>query len=89
MYDFTKKDVIAKMARKQPVHTVCYLKKNLLAAGSSDTTIRIWNYAVAEVMKVIRVDNQAVFALCRIDDNLLASGSSDNKVKIWAYEEGE
>lgn len=90
VYDFERKTVTAALTgAKQPVHAICYLKRNVLAAGGVDSAIRIWNYASGVQIRIIVIPLQQIFALCRIDEKYIVSGQSDNKVTIWAYEEGE
>ena len=61
---------------------------NVLATGSYDTTIKIWNIETGEEMRTLRGHTSAVRTL-QFDDNKLISGSLDNTIKIWNWQTGE
>ncbi|KAK7403473.1 E3 ubiquitin ligase complex SCF subunit scon-2 [Neonectria punicea] len=61
---------------------------NILATGSYDTTIKIWNIETGEVMRTLRGHTSAVRCL-QFDDTKLISGSFDRTIKIWNWQTGE
>ncbi|KAF4977410.1 hypothetical protein FZEAL_6055 [Fusarium zealandicum] len=61
---------------------------NILATGSYDTTIKIWNVETGEVMRTLRGHTSAVRTL-QFDDSKLISGSFDKTIKIWNWQTGE
>ncbi|MBE3042541.1 F-box/WD repeat-containing protein, partial [Candidatus Bathyarchaeota archaeon] len=61
---------------------------NILATGSYDTTIKIWNIETGEEMRTLRGHTSAVRTL-QFDGNKLMSGSLDNTIKIWNLQTGE
>ncbi|KAL2017517.1 hypothetical protein VTK56DRAFT_2009 [Thermocarpiscus australiensis] len=61
---------------------------NILATGSYDTTIRIWNIETGEELRALRGHTRAIRAL-QFDDSKLISGSLDNTIKIWNWHTGE
>lgn len=61
---------------------------NILATGSYDTTIKIWNIETGEEMRTLRGHTSAVRAL-QFDGNKLMSGSLDHMIKIWNWQTGE
>ncbi|KAL6404157.1 F-box and WD-40 domain-containing protein MET30 [Ilyonectria robusta] len=61
---------------------------NIMATGSYDTTIRIWNIETGEVMRTLRGHTSAVRCL-QFDDSKLISGSFDKTIKIWNWQTGE
>ncbi|SPO01004.1 probable sulfur controller-2 protein [Cephalotrichum gorgonifer] len=61
---------------------------NVLATGSYDTTIKIWNIETGEEMHTLRGHTSAVRTL-QFDGNKLISGSLDNTIKIWNWQTGE
>ncbi|EXM03730.1 E3 ubiquitin ligase complex SCF subunit scon-2 [Fusarium odoratissimum] len=61
---------------------------NILATGSYDTTIKIWNIETGEVMRTLRGHTSAVRTL-QFDDSKLISGSFDKTIKIWNWQTGE
>ncbi|KAG7410105.1 Vegetative incompatibility protein HET-E-1 [Fusarium oxysporum f. sp. raphani] len=62
----------------------------LIASGSRDNTVKIWNVATGEEERTLEGHansvNSVVFSK---DSKLIASGSSDNTVKIWNVATGE
>ena len=60
----------------------------ILATGSYDTTIKIWNIHSGKELRTLRSHTSAVRCL-QFDDNKLISGSLDNNVKIWNWRTGE
>src|SRR5215813_11356922 len=62
----------------------------LLASGSSDQTIRLWDPGTGEERKLLRGHNGAVRTLAFAAQNsqLLASGSADGTVRIWDVAQG-
>ncbi|KAM0199102.1 hypothetical protein ACHAPA_003703 [Fusarium lateritium] len=61
---------------------------NILATGSYDTTIKIWNIETGEVIRTLRGHTSAVRTL-QFDDSKLISGSFDKTIKIWNWQTGE
>ncbi|PHH64744.1 hypothetical protein CDD81_4006 [Ophiocordyceps australis] len=61
---------------------------NVLATGSYDTTIKIWNVETGEEIRTLRGHSAAVRTL-QFDDSKLISGSFDKSIKIWNWQTGE
>lgn len=61
---------------------------NILATGSYDATIKIWNIETGEVLRTLRGHTSAVRTL-QFDDNKLISGSLDKMIKVWNWHTGE
>jgi WD40 repeat protein len=62
----------------------------LLATGSDDSTIVVWDIAAEAPVFRLTGHSQGVTSLAfSPDDNLLASGSWDGLVKLWNMESGE
>jgi F-box/WD-40 domain protein MET30 len=61
---------------------------NILATGSYDTTIKIWDINTGECLRTLRGHAVGVRAL-QFDDTKLISGSLDKKVKVWNWRTGE
>lgn len=60
----------------------------IMATGSYDTTIKIWNIETGEVLRTLRGHTSAVRTL-QFDDSKLISGSFDKTIKIWNWATGE
>ena len=74
---------------KGTVKSVAFLQNsNLLAAGSSDKTIKIWNIDTGQCIQTLTGHENSVYSVAfPQNSNLLASGSSDGTIKIWEEEE--
>ncbi|KAI1421399.1 quinon protein alcohol dehydrogenase-like superfamily [Xylaria sp. FL1777] len=60
---------------------------NMLATGSYDATIKIWNIEKGEVVRTLQGHTMGIRAL-QFDDRMLVSGSLDGTVKIWNWRTG-
>ncbi|KAH0528302.1 hypothetical protein TsFJ059_003185 [Trichoderma semiorbis] len=61
---------------------------NILATGSYDTTIKIWNVETGECIRTLRGHTSTIRTL-QFDDAKLISGSFDKTIKIWNWHTGE
>ncbi|KAK3322821.1 WD40-repeat-containing domain protein [Apodospora peruviana] len=68
--------------------TCLQLDDNILASGSYDATIKIWNIETGEELRTLRGHQAGIRAL-QFDDSKLISGSLDNTIKIWNWHTGE
>ena len=71
------------------VSSVCGLKGGLLASGSCDKTVRIWDVKSGEGVRTLEGHSRAVYSVCGLEGGLLASGSDDKTVRIWDVKSGE
>jgi WD40 repeat protein len=56
----------------------------MLASGSSDKTIKLWNVEGKKLITNLKGDNSFINSLAfSPDGKILASGNSDNTVKLW------
>jgi len=63
---------------------------DVLASGSFDKTIKIWNQKTGELIRTLSGHSDSVRAIAISQDgSLLASGSSDTTIKIWNLQTGE
>ncbi|KAM7183934.1 hypothetical protein V8F33_013284 [Rhypophila sp. PSN 637] len=68
--------------------TCLQMDDNIVASGSYDATIKIWNVETGEEVRTLRGHQAGIRAL-QFDDSKLISGSLDNTVKIWNWHTGE
>ncbi|KAJ4528072.1 hypothetical protein HRR83_000823 [Exophiala dermatitidis] len=61
---------------------------NILATGSYDATIKIWNLDTGEELRTLRGHAMGIRCL-QFDDNKLISGSLDKTLKVWNWRTGE
>ena len=61
---------------------------HILATGSYDTTIKIWDTETGEEIRTLRGHTSTVRCL-QFDDTKLISGSMDTFIKIWNWRTGE
>ena len=64
---------------------------SLLASGSDDNTIRLWNTITGEHIKTLTGHTRPVSSVAfnPADGSLLASGSDDNTIRLWNTITGE
>ncbi len=61
----------------------------LLASGSDDSTIKLWNYATSlPALKTLTGHSTQVKSVCFVSDQIVASGSVDLTIKIWNLTSG-
>ncbi|HEY9628209.1 MAG TPA: hypothetical protein V6C84_12990 [Coleofasciculaceae cyanobacterium] len=65
-------------------------KQALIASGSDDQTIRLWNASTGECLSILKGQRGWIQAIAfSPDGSLLASGSTDQTVKIWQVSTGD
>ncbi|KAI9799958.1 MAG: hypothetical protein M1825_004329 [Sarcosagium campestre] len=60
----------------------------ILATGSYDATIKIWDVETGEELRTLRGHESGIRAL-QFDDTKLISGSIDRSVKVWNWRTGD
>ncbi|PQE08339.1 sulfur metabolite repression control protein [Rutstroemia sp. NJR-2017a WRK4] len=61
---------------------------NILATGSYDTTIRIWDIETGQCLRILRGHTSGIRTL-QFDDTKLISGSLDRSIRVWNWRTGE
>ncbi|KAI9846417.1 MAG: hypothetical protein M1837_004008 [Sclerophora amabilis] len=61
---------------------------NILATGSYDATIKIWDVESGEELRTLKGHESGIRAL-QFDDTKLISGSMDRSLKVWNWRTGE
>lgn len=65
------------------VSCLAILNDGLLASGSDDKTIKIWNLKAGTQIKILTNHKAKITSLLDLKDGRLASTSEDNTLKIW------
>lgn len=65
------------------VHALCALQNGLLASGSQDTMIKIWDLSSGSCIRTLQGHSQPIVALCALPGDLLVSSSHDRTIKLW------
>ena len=65
------------------VYSLAALPRGLLASGSYDKTVRVWNVAARTCVAVLQGHTGCVHALAAFPDGRLASGSEDGEIRVW------
>lgn len=60
----------------------------MIATGSSDYTVRIWNLELQRTIHVLEGHTNPIWCLIPLNDILLISGSEDCILKVWDWEYG-
>jgi F-box/WD-40 domain protein MET30 len=61
---------------------------NILATGSYDATIKIWDLETGQVLRTLTGHTMGIRCL-QFDENKLISGSLDKTLKVWNWRTGE
>ncbi len=65
------------------VWSVAFASNNVLASGSDDKTIRLWDANTGYLLKTLEGHLVNVLQVTFDSNNLLASGSDDGTIKLW------
>lgn len=65
------------------VNVLCELKNKLLASGSSDCYIIIWDVFTRTSVTYIDAHSSFIFGLIQLSDDRVVSGSDDKTIRIW------
>ncbi len=71
------------------VRALIMLSNNVLASGSQDKTIRIWDLNTFKLVKTLNGHVDTVSCLARLSHDELVSGSFDKTIRIWNWSYGE
>ena len=69
---------------KEWISCLCPISNKILASGSWDKTIKIWNIEDRSIMSTLSGHTKGVKALCNVKEGVFVSGSYDNSLIIWS-----
>lgn len=76
---------------KGSIESLCFNKNgHILASGSVDETIKLWNMADGKEIRTLSGQESATYCLAFANNgNFLASGQSDGTIKLWDLRSGK
>ena len=69
---------------KESIWCLCPISNKILASGSDDTRIKIWNIEDRSIMSTLSGHTDYISALCYVKEGVLVSGSYDKSLIIWS-----
>ena len=69
---------------KHWIWCLCPISNKILASGSCDKTIKIWNIEDRSIMSTLSGHKDTVNVLCNVKEGVLVSGSNDKSLIIWS-----
>ena len=74
---------------RRVVHVIVSVGDCMLATGSMDTTVRIWDAKNQACLQCLEGHTSAVLSLAELSMDRLASGSFDRTVRVWCVTTGD
>ena len=74
---------------KYLIQCLCPISTQILASGSSDSTIKIWNIEDRSLISTLSGHTDGVSSLCHVKEGVLVSGSRDESLIIWSKSTSE
>ena len=68
---------------KDRIQCLCPISNIILASGSVDKTIKIWNIEDRSIISTLSGHTRRASALCNVKEGVLVSGSWDKSLIIW------
>ena len=72
------------LGHKGRIHSLCAISHKILASGSKDKNIKIWDIEERIIMSTLSGHIKGVSALCYVEGGQLVSGSWDKSLIIWS-----
>ena len=69
---------------KLSIFCLCPISNKILASGSRDKNIKIWNIEDRSIMSTLSGHTGIISALCYVKEGVFVSGSDDNCLIIWS-----
>ena len=74
---------------KDSIYCLCPISNKILASGSNDTTIKIWNIKDRSIISTLSGHTGPVCELCYVKEGVFVSGSYDESMIIWSKSTSE
>eukprot|EP00656_Telonema_subtile_P018832 TRINITY_DN20225_c0_g1_i2.p1 TRINITY_DN20225_c0_g1~~TRINITY_DN20225_c0_g1_i2.p1 ORF type:complete len:533 (-),score=83.35 TRINITY_DN20225_c0_g1_i2:175-1773(-) len=72
------------------VRCVCALDENVIASGSEDTLVKLWDLDSSECCRVLAGHTEAVRCMCVCEaDGALLTAGKDKSIRVWDWRTGE
>ena len=65
------------------VKSVAFDSNDILASGSYDRTIKLWNKNTGDLLRTLSGHGNWVYSVAFDSNDILASGSGDRTIKLW------
>ena len=72
------------LGHKRVISSLCAISNKILASGSEDNNIKIWNIEERVIISTLSGHTDRVSALCHLGGEQLVSGSADSSLIIWS-----
>ena len=69
---------------KESIWCLCAISNKILASGSGDKNIKIWNIEDRSIMSTLSGHTERVSELCNVKEGVFVSGSWDGSLIIWS-----
>jgi len=76
-------------AHHSHVITLIKLDDNIIASGSINGSIDMWNYKTGKLQKSLRLGSETFNSVCtllKLDDTTIATGENNFKIHIWNFQ---
>ena len=62
--------------------------KTKLIVPNNDGNIRIWDFHLKKLIKIIKISNDEIYRICNLEDNYLIAGGKDKIIKLIELKSG-
>lgn len=67
---------------------ISFSSQSLLASGSQDNTIKIWNTTSLTLLFTLKNHKSGIQSLVQLNESVLASASYDTTIRLWNISDG-